>query len=94
MQLSTRKIEQSLKKKGFVREDGDHKYFYHEYQGKRTGIYTKLSFGSQYKDYGDDLVNLMKKQLSLDNNRQTVDFLNCPMKKEKYEEILKKKGRL
>jgi len=66
MQIPKRVIKKSLKKKGFVEKEGDHKYFYHEYKGKRTGAYAKVSHGSRkYKDYGIQLIRLLKRQLLL-----------------------------
>jgi len=92
MQIPKKEIERSLLKKGFVKEHGDHNYFYHEYEGKRTGAYAKTSYGSKYKDYGINLIKFLKKQLKLDQNDQAIKLLKCPMNKQDYETILQKKG--
>ena len=86
-------IESSLITKGFTKDvSGDHRYFHHEIEGKKTGISTYTSHGSgKYKTYGDDLLRLMKKQLRLDSMRQVKDLLECPMKKNEYILILKEK---
>ena len=94
MPIDRRLIESNLVKKGFVEEDTDHKYFYHEYNGKRTGIYTYTSHGSGYKTYDDSLISMIKKQLKLDTNSQVKDLLQCPMTSEEYIRILTKKNYL
>jgi len=92
MQVDRDDIEAGLPRKGFVREDSGHRYFYHEYMGKRTGAYTYTSHGSAYKVYGDSLLRMMKMQLRLDSARQVVDLAKCPMSQNAYEKILKDKG--
>jgi len=92
MQVERRLIESGLRTKGFVEESNHHRYFYHEYKGKRTGVYTYTSHGSNYKTYGMPLLKLIKKQLKLDNIRDTVDLFKCPISEDDYNDILKKKG--
>ncbi len=92
MQIDKRKIKSSLLKKGFVQQQGDHEYFYHEVNGKRTGPYTYLSHGSKPKTYGDTLLKRMKLQLRLDSMQQVKDLLECPMSVEDYKSILKTKN--
>ena len=92
MQVDRRLIESNLPKKGFVEDNKSHKYYYHEYKGKRTGIYTFTSHGSSYKTYGDSLIRSMKKQLKLDSSKQAVDLFQCPLSGEEYNIILRNKG--
>ncbi len=92
MQIDRKTIESSLKKKGFVEVGGDHKYFYHEVDGKRTGPYTFTSRGSSYKIYGDVLLKRMRLQLRLDSMMQVRRLLECPMDGEEYNAILRQKG--
>jgi len=92
MQIERRRIESSLVSKGLVREDTHHKYFYHEYQGKRTGISTYTSHGSKYKTYTDPLLNRMRKRLKLDTVSQIYNLFVCPMTGDDYNQILKDKG--
>lgn len=92
MQLDRDDIERSLESKGFVREDKSHRYFYHEYQGKRTGPYAYTSHGSSYKTYGDNLLKRMKKELRLDTKKQLVDLIQCPMSAEDYNQFLRSKN--
>lgn len=92
MQVDKRKIESSLPSKGFVIDETHHTYFYHEYQGKRSGAYTYTSHGSKYKSYGESLLKRMKKELRLDTIRQVVDLIDCPITEDGYNQILKNKG--
>lgn len=93
MDIQRRKIESSLKKKGFVESrGGDHKYFHHEVNGKRTGPYTFTSRGSNYQTYDIKLLKKMKDQLRLDNLQQVRDLFNCPIDGEAYNSVLKCKG--
>lgn len=92
MSIPRRKIESSLKKKGFVQGPGDHRYYYHEVGGKRTGAYTFVSTGSKYKTYDISLLKPMKMQLNLDNLIQVRNLLECPMDLEEYNRIIKSKG--
>lgn len=94
MQVERRVIESSLVSKGFVREDEDHRYFYHEYEGKRTGVSTYTSHGSKYKTYDAGLLSMMKRQLRLDSIRQVVDLFQCPIGTDDYNQILSDKGLL
>jgi hypothetical protein len=94
MQLDRSRIENALAGKGFVREDTHHRYFYHEHQGKRTGIHTYTSHGSAFKTYGDPLLRSMRHQLRLDSVAQLADLVNCPMSRDGYNEHLRGKGLL
>ena len=92
MNIPRRDIEDNLQRKGFVKDNSKHRYFYHEYDGKRTGAYAYVSHGSKYKVYGDTLIKLLKRELKLNTNKQTIDLLKCPMSEGKYVEILKTNG--
>jgi hypothetical protein len=94
LQIDRSEIELSLTTKGFLREDSHHRYFYHEVEGKKTGISTYTSHGSRYKTYGDNLLSQMKKQLSLDTIGQLFDLFKCPMTGDDYNDFLKGKGML
>jgi hypothetical protein len=92
MQIDRKTIESNLPTKGFVREDSKHRYFYHEYQGKRTGAYTYTSHGSGYKTYGINLIKMMKTQLRLNNNKEVFNLCECPIDGDDYNQILIDKG--
>ena len=68
-------IEQSLLRKGFVLEETHHRYYYHEFKGKRSRAYTYVSTGSSYKSYGDTLLKRMKKELCLDTLQEVRRLL-------------------
>jgi len=91
-QIDRRKIENNLLLKGFIRDDSHHRYFHHEYNGKRTGIYTFTSHGSEYKTYGLSLLKKMKIQLKLDRIQDVCDLFNCPLSGEDYNQKLIDKG--
>lgn len=92
MQVERRTIESNLPTKGFVEERTHHRYFYHEYHGRRTGAYAYTSYGTKYKTYGASLLKLMKKTLRLDTTKQVVDLAKCPITGESYNQILVQKG--
>lgn len=94
MQLDRSSIESALVAKGFAREDTHHRYFYHEHQGRRTGVYTYTSHGSNFKSYGDPLLRSMRQQLRLDTVAQLADLVNCPMTRDGYNEHLRGRGLL
>lgn len=88
-------IEASLQDKGFQKyEKRDQRFYYFFYEGKKTKIRTKISTGSKYKDYGMDLLKMMKRQLWLDEVKEVKDFLVCPMDQEQYTKILLNKGKI
>lgn len=91
LNIKRKQIEASLIRKGFVKEGGDHEYFYHEIDGKRTSAWTKVSRGTRYKDYSINLLKAMKIQLRLDTLEQLRRLLECPMGADEYNELLKKK---
>ncbi len=94
MQFDRRSIESALAAKGFVREDTHHRYFYHEHQGRRTGVHTYTSHGSGFKTYGDPLLRSMRQQLRLETVAQLADLVSCPMSRDDYNEHLRGKGLL
>ena len=96
MQIPRHQIESSLCSKGFEEErNSDHRRFHHIYKGKKTGISTKTSHGSErYKEYQDPLLSKIKRQLKLDSKEELKDFLFCPMSGEEYNQKLRSKGLL
>lgn len=88
--LKNLKIQSSLKKKGFDEDvKRKHKFYYFIYEGKETIVSTSTSHGD--KEIGDPLIKDMYEQLFLDK-KQFFQFVECPLTKEKYIEILKEKG--
>lgn len=87
--FKARKVKQSLAKKGFIEDSGDHYYFVLYENGKKTPVYTKTSHNDQ--DIGNPLISLMSQQLHLTKS-QFLDLINCPLSKEEYIKILKNKN--
>jgi hypothetical protein len=81
-------IQKALLKKGFYQKNKDHMFFYFK---KNDAVFTKISRGSSYKTYGDDLLSKMSKQLRL-TKQELLNFIDCPLNKENYLEILRTKG--
>jgi hypothetical protein len=96
MQIERREAESSLRSKGFVEErDRDHRFFFHEYNGKRTGPYAKTSHGIKgHKTCYDGILKRMKMTLKLTNTEELRDLLKCPMSGEQYNQILRQRGLL
>ena len=90
--LDPGKTYKNLKKKGFddmVNKSNDHKYIEFSYNGKKI-LYTKISHGSN-KEITDKLIGQMSRQCNL-KKTDFLDLAKCPMKKDKYEKILRNKG--
>ena len=95
MSRDRKKIISALKKKGFVKGDKDHHdYYYFHHEGKISGVYTYFSTGSKYKVYGAPLLSQIKKQLKLNDNKELLNLIDCPMSEKDYINILKGKSYL
>lgn len=84
-------IEKALLKKGFIKESNSHHHYYYLIiDGKKSDLSTYLSHGKSTKDYGSNLMSKIKKQLRFEDSNLAESFLDCPMSKEQYIEMLKK----
>jgi len=90
MTISRRRAERSLKQKGFVQDNKDHRTFYLYVNGKKTSIFTYTSHGGREID--SSLLNLMKRELRLQTNSQARNLLICPMAGEDYVRWLREHG--
>ena len=89
MKVSRSEVRKNLPQKGFKKKNsGHHIYFHHEYNGIETGIKTYISHSVKQRDISGDLLSSMRKQLRLDNIKETVALIKCPMDKKEYEKIL------
>ena len=78
-------VEQSLKRKGFMRKEGDHHYFvYHTMSGLKTAIFTKTSHTPKMRDIPDNLLGQMARQCRLSKS-EFLDLVDCPLSREVYE---------
>jgi hypothetical protein len=91
MTLKTKDIESNLCKKGFVKDNKDHKYFYFCRHGKPTSIKTKFSHSANEVD--DHLIHLMASQIHLTKG-EFVKFVACQISEQEYTEIQKELGNL
>jgi hypothetical protein len=93
MKVDRTEVNKNLPKKGFRQEkSGHHIYFYHEYEGRETGVYTYISHSTKQKDISGDLLLSMRKQLRFKSTKQAVDLIVCPIDKEAFNKILIKNG--
>lgn len=88
--LNIKKINSRLQAKGFEKEEKDHHFFYYTYNGERTKIYTKTSFGSK-KEIGDSLISKMATQVHL-KKEEFMRLIECTLSKEDYRDLLLEKG--
>lgn len=89
MKVDRTEIVKNLPKKGFRKEiTGHHIYFYHEYKGQETGAYTYISHSAKQKDVSGDILLSMRKQLRLNNTKEAVDLIRCPMDEEGFNRVL------
>lgn len=92
MVIKTRDIEKALLAKGFVENRKSHHiFFYFKYKGKIIkGVLTKISHSAS--EYGDSLLNAMKRQLKFERLNDLYEFIGCTITEEMYINMLKEKG--
>lgn len=61
-------------------------------EGKKTGISVPISRSKKIKEYGSDLINIVKRELKLETNKQVVDLVECPLSYQDYIDILNRNG--
>jgi hypothetical protein len=87
--VNTADLKAALLKKGF-RQDNRHHTYYWLYDGeKKTSVKTAISHG--LKEYGDNLLSKVKKQLFLDTKTQLLELVACPLNQQGYLAILVRK---
>jgi predicted RNA binding protein YcfA (HicA-like mRNA interferase family) len=93
MIVKSKKLESSLRSKGFERSQktGSHRLYIYCYDGRETDIRTFLSHGSDY-DISDRILSYIKKQLYLDSTQQVAELANCPLTKEGLASLYESKG--
>ncbi len=84
-------VEAALKRKGFVQDDRDHRYFKLFVGGKYTAIFTKTSTGKKYKTLGDNLVSHMARQVKL-TGKQFKALVDCSLSAADYVLLLQQRG--
>ena len=86
-------IVSSLQAKGFRPKEGDHTFYTLFVDGKKSSVFTKISHGSQYREYSDSLLDKVKRQMGL-TMAQLYDFIDCRLGYDAYLQILRGRGRI
>ena len=89
--ISSKNIESALLSKGFRRDNTHHEYLWLYVDGKKTTVKTWLSHG--IREYGDDLLAQVKKQLGISKN-QLIALVHCPLGHADYVRHLRDTGRI
>jgi hypothetical protein len=80
--LKSRDVKKALTAKGFEEdEERDHLYYFLQYEGKKTAIFTKISHS--VTEISDRLCSLMARQIKLTNS-QFRKLVDCSLKHEAY----------
>lgn len=87
MVVDSEELKRSLLRKGFVTDETDHHMYRHQYNGRYTGVETKLSHGSRY-DIRDGLLGKHKRQMRFSSSKQVLDFAKCHISADDYNAIL------
>ena len=86
----SRKVKQALLKKGFHSSNSDHVVLIYYYNGQKTDIFTKVSFGGNH-DIDDSLISKMKLQLNLEKG-EFCQLVECTLSKEGLKKLYEDKG--
>ena len=85
-------IQDALLSKGFRFDNTHHRYLVLHVGGKATAIRTFVSHGG--KDYHDDLLSKVQKQLRLPRKQDLLRLIDCPMNEVEYVQVLRDQGHL
>jgi hypothetical protein len=86
-------IKAALLSKGFVHEGGDHDFYVFKHAGMVGAVFTQISRGSGYREYGDPLLHDMSRQLKL-TRKQLNELIDCSLDQRGYEAALRARGAL
>ena len=90
--VKTKDLESALLSKGFRRDNRHHRYYWLYDGEKKTSVKTFLSHG--FGEYGDNLLAQIRKGLGLENKRQLLDLIQCPMSQQDLIDYLRATGRI
>ena len=81
-----RKVEASLERKGFERDESHHHIFiYWALSGKKTTVRTRTSHSSKKKTLDDWLLSQMAKQCGDLSKRNFLNLVDCTLNREQFE---------
>ena len=89
--LKAKDVEQSLLRKGFVKDNDRHRIFWFQHNGEREKIRTMTSHNNQ--DIDDYLQAEMARQMFL-TKKEFVSFVSCTISGESYVKLMKERGRI
>ena len=87
--LKARELRTALLRKGFVEEQGDHRWLRLYVGSRRTDVRTPISHG--IPEYGVNLLKKVAQQLHLDQ-REFMDLVRCPLSRSAYADLMRKQG--
>jgi len=93
MPIEREKIRAKLIKTGFREKIRKHDYYYLYVDGRKSSIFTFLSQGSGYREYGEELASDVAHQVRL-TKKEFLLFVECTISPERYLELLKQRGHL
>jgi hypothetical protein len=91
MPLDRSHVESALLRKGFIRRDGDHRFYLFVHDGKVTPIFTKVSHSPKHKTLDDSLLSYMARQTKL-TNKQFRQLVDCTLSHDDYLDHLRSIG--
>jgi hypothetical protein len=89
MPKDAKDVGAGLTKKGFQARENDHTFYHLYVEGKKTGVYTKISHGE--KEIRDGLLGAMARQVKL-TRKQFNDLIDCPLTADEYVKLMRKAG--
>jgi len=89
--LNAKDVEQSLLRKGFIRDNDRHRIFWFHHNGERKPIRTMTSHNKQ--DIDVYLQGEMSRQMCL-TKKEFVAFVSCTISGESYVKLMRERGKV
>jgi hypothetical protein len=91
--IEREKIRSALLGKGFIEvtKKRDHDFYYLAIDGRKQTVFTKLSRGSSYREYSDNLVADVYKQICL-TKPEFLEYIECSLELIDYLQLLKERN--
>jgi hypothetical protein len=93
MPIERETIRAALTRKGFREKSAGHIQLYLFVDGKKTSVFTRLSHGSGHREYSDDLVGMVARQIGLTKG-EFVEFVDCRLEFVPYVGLLRQRSRI